>query len=298
MSKNFITQVNVAPPYPMREDSPFVDMMVDGNFKLILANPGNKPILIALLNEIIPKKIRDLSLMMQEHRGRNVNLKSSVFDLDCEFEDGRKAVIEVQFSPRANYLDRMLYYSTWPISEQIVRGERNYSLKEVFIISFCNFALSHDEDWDESKVISTYSIREDSNGEIMTNALQFIFIELGRFKTGEESLRDQLEHFLFYIKNLGHLKKEPGNIPFAEVENLVNAARVAGLSEDERTKYDNNMRNAFDIRTEKLMAREEAREEGLAEGRAEIAKSMKARDFDAQTISEITGLTLEQILAL
>ena len=78
------------------------------------------------------------------------------------------------------------------------------------------------------------------------------------------------------------------------------------FSPDDRDLYDRNMRNAFDIRTEKIYAREEGlaegRAEGLAEGAAksqrEIAKNFLSKGIDIAVISECTGLTVEEIKAL
>ena len=322
MSKNFITTVNMTRPQQEESSGVFVDLLIDGNFKLIMTEPGNKDILIALLNEVMPVRINSLTFAMQEQRGRLPEFKSSVFDLMCNLDNGKQAVIEVQYSSRADYLDRVLYYSTWPVYYQKRSGENNYSLDEVYVISFCNFALVHDKDWDSDRVISSYSIREDGNSEMMTEALHFIFIELERFKKKEGELKDQLESFLFYLKNMGRLKSTPEKISFKPVEALVRAAEVVSLSSEARDKYDANMRNAFDIRTEKLYAREEGLAEGRAEGKAlglaegkaegraegraegeakarlEVAKKMLDKGMAVQEISEITGLSDEELRTL
>ena len=302
MINSFTTRVNLRKETEVEDSGIFVDLLVDGNFKLIFSNPANKDILISLLNEFIPSKISDLKLVMQEKRGRQTHLKNSVFDLDCEFDDGRTAVVEVQFNSRADYLDRMLYYSTWPISQQKLVSEKNYTLKEVYIISFCNFALVHDKGWDEDKVVSSYSLREDSNGEMMTGALHFIYVELARFRKEENELKTQLESFLYYLKNMGRMKMPPKKSAYAPVDKMVKVAAVESLSQEDRTIYDRNMRNQFDIRTEKLMVQEQARAEGLAEGKAErsteIARIMKADGVPIESIAKYSGLTEAEIKAL
>lgn len=102
MGANFTTSVNMAKTAEPEDLGIYVNMLVDGNFKLIMANPANKGILISLLNELIPKKITDLKLVMQEKQGRRLDLKNSIFDLDCELDDGSTAVVEVQFNTRAD----------------------------------------------------------------------------------------------------------------------------------------------------------------------------------------------------
>ena len=69
------------------------------------------------------------------------------------------------------------------------------------------------------------------------------------------------------------------------------------------------MRNELDISLEKRFVAEKSREEGRTEGRAEglaegearmkaAAVRMKEKGFSAEEIAQITGLSLEDILAL
>ena len=71
---------------------------------------------------------------------------------------------------------------------------------------------------------------------------------------------------------------------------------------EDRTIYDRNMRNEFDLRTERLMAREQAiaegKAEGRAEGRAEMAKAMKADGMPLDVIAKYSGLSEAEINSL
>ena len=49
---------------------------------------------------------------------------------------------------------------------------------------------------------------------------------------------------------------------------------------------------------EKQIALEEERKEGKLEEKEEIAKTMKSKNMDIKLISEITGLSIEEILKL
>ncbi|MBQ7270043.1 MAG: hypothetical protein IJS62_09395, partial [Bacteroidales bacterium] len=85
-------------------------------------------------------------------------------------------------------------------------------------------------------------------------------------------------------------------------DKLLTAARYAGMTPKERNEYLQNMRNEFDIKTEKWYARQEGLEEGRAEGASsrtdEIARNMKADGLSLELVSKYTGLTPEQIQAL
>ncbi|MBQ7268241.1 MAG: PD-(D/E)XK nuclease family transposase, partial [Bacteroidales bacterium] len=141
---------------PATEIGPYVELMLDKNFKFFFASEERKDLLLFLLQLVLPELgIESVSLGPQEHVGRDEGLKSSVFDVYCTTKDGRRIIIEAQYTDRPDYLDRMLYYSTWPVAEQIqMSSENNYALSEVYILSFINFALEHDGDWDGDFVSS------------------------------------------------------------------------------------------------------------------------------------------------
>jgi len=307
--RDYVTQVQRcsecgAAPRPAPEIGPYVELMLDKNFKFFFASEERKDLLLFLLQLVLPELgIESVTLGPQEHIGREPGLKNSIFDVYATTKDGRRIIIEAQYSDRPDYLDRMLYYSTWPISEQINMGSKNnYALSEVYILSFINFALEHDSDWD-GDFVSSYSLREDSNGEMMTRALHFRFVELGRFNKTEEELKSVREEWLYYLKNLGRIKEEiqPTGREKA-TDKLLTAARYAGMAPNERNEYLQNMRNEFDIKTEKWYARQEGIEEGEARGASartdEIARNLKALGIPETQIVQSTGLTPEQVRAL
>ena len=311
--KNFVTRVPGAKIEEPKEArlGPYVDLMIDRNFKLFFGSQKRKDLLLALLQEFLPElNIVSVELGPQEHIGRDEDLINSVFDVNCTTMDGRTIVVEAQYNARPDYLDRMLYYSTWPIDEQVhTGGSNNYALNDVYILSFTKFALVHDRDWDEAEVISSYSIREDSNFEKMTEALHFRYVELGRFKKEEAELESVRDWWLYILKNIGNLSREL-KIRLSEggdiLERLVSEVRVEGMDKNEKNEYYKNMRNAFDIKSEKWFAREDGikaglaqgRAEGRAEGKAEVAKELKALGINPEQIAKATGLSVDVITTM
>lgn len=320
--KNCVTRV---PGYKTtkpqkRKIGPYVELGIDRNFKFFFSSPKRKDLLLALLQVFLPELgIESVEPGPQEHIGKDSDLINSIFDVSCTTVDGRAIVIEAQYSTRPDYLDRMLYYSTWPIDEQIHTNESdNYTLNDVYVLSFINFALIHDKDWEQAewdtrrngaKVISSYSIREDSNGEKMTDALHFRFVELKRFLKTEEELESIQDWWLYILKNAGSLNEEL-QIRLSEggdiLNRLLEAVRVEGMDKNEKNEYFKNMKNAFDIKSEKWFARQEGIEEGMAKGLKEgaaaekeaIAKKLKERGINVDDIAAITSLSKETVISL
>ena len=58
------------------------------------------------------------------------------------------------------------------------------------------------------------------------------------------------------------------------------------------------MRTEIDIIAQKAWAREEGKAEGLAEGRADVARNFRDMGLPLEQIAKATGLSVEQIAAL
>ena len=289
----------------------FVNLLNDKNFKMIFTKEQNKRVLIDMLNCFIPDiHIDDLSFLPQQQNPEQKELVSSAFDVNCTTDNGKHIIVEVQYNERKDFLDRVLYYSTWPIAEQVKAGQKSYALHDVYIVSFLNFALVHDSSWEGKAAMSSYCLREDSNGEKMTDALHFIFIELGRFTKELDEGLDERDWWMYSLKNIGKMGAFPEKGVPQEIKRLYAVTEVESLDRNEKSMYLQNMRTEFDIRTEKLMAREEGieigmergREAGRGEGREaeqqRIASTLKSMGMSADDIIKATGLSAEAVAAL
>ena len=107
---------------------------------------------------------------------------------------------------------------------------------------------------------------------------------------------------MYSLKNVGRMEELPsGDVP-QEIRRLYDITSVESLSEEEKTKYLYNMRTEFDIRTEKIMAREEGKAEGLAEGMEKgifkVASALKSMGMPIEDIAKATGLSLAEVSSI
>ena len=96
--KNFVTRVPGAKIEEPKEArlGPYVDLMIDRNFKLFFGSQKRKDLLLALLQQFLPElNIVSVELGPQEHIGRDEDLINSVFDVNCSTMDGRTIVDNV-----------------------------------------------------------------------------------------------------------------------------------------------------------------------------------------------------------
>ena len=315
-------------------------LLFDSTLKTVLGTAENEKLFIEILEFLLPgKHISSLSPINKEYHGLANSEKRVTFDLLCRDDDtGEEFLVEVQNAPSDSYPDRVLYYSYYPLREQLAkkdlkllegedksaekgnaakkakedeRGKMDYSLKPVYVISFVNFKLNHEsEEAIEEGYVSRYELRNGHNGEILTQALNFVFIEMGRLPFGKdewEKCRTRMERFVFafkYMHTFGEFPKAFAEDPL--LGDMAKAAKLANMPIERLNEYERNMRTELDrlseINTAKRIGREEGRAEGRAEGKEEekeeTAKNLKALGVEAAIIAKATGLSVEEIAAL
>ena len=286
-------------------------LLFDATFKVVICNPENEKLLIQIFELLLPgKHISSITFINKERHGLVVSEKVVNFDLLCRDDiSGEEFLVEVQNAQQDSFKDRVLSYSTYPIREQmgvrlakIREGESidkmDYSLKPVYVISLINFTLPHEsEEALEEDYICRYELRNRHNAELMTPALNFVFVEMGRMKwtAGEEDkCNTLLEKFIFSLKHMHELDKCPDNFTDELLERLYKATELASMSITNRQNYDSIMRTELDRIAEMNFAVKKAKEEG----NMEIAKNMLAGGEPIAKIVAYTGLAEEVVLAL
>ena len=312
----------------------YANIMYDTAFKLVFGSAANKSLLVELLEALIPgKKIADVTFLDKEIPGFFVGDKKTVFDLYCTTESRETFIVEMQLHEQRYFTDRVLFYATYPLREQIVSpleeerirhlreageenwkdsvSKKNYRLRLVYMVSILNFALPHEvlDDLREN-LVSSYSVRSDGeSGEQMTDALHFVFLELPRLeveKDQPEACRTMLEKIAFAFRHISFLQERPESFSGEFFEHLFHAAELAGMSLDERNQYDKDMTTEIDkiaqldYAMEQGIAKglEQGREEGRKDGIVDIARRMLDKGIDPDTIAELTMLSLTDIRAL
>lgn len=109
-----------------------------------------------------------------------------------------------------------------------------------------------------------------------------------------ESCKSFEDKFLYFFKNLPTFAEKPDTHSDKFFEDLLQA--------EEYLKMDQSMRTEYDVRLKTLRDNYSAEQfilkKGMAEGKTEVAGRMLAKGYDVNEISDITGLSAEQINSL
>ena len=296
----------------------YVNPFTDFGFKKLFGEESSKEILMDFLGAIIPDKgkIIQLSFLQNEHLGASQEDRKAIFDLYCENEKGEKFIVELQKAKQEFFKDRSLYYATFPIQEQAIKGDWNFKLNAVYTISIMDFVFD-----DENPDLFMNDIRlfNMNTQKVFTEKLRFIYLEMPKFVKKEKELVTYLDKWLYVLNNLYILDKIPAKIKEKIFSKFFEKAEIAKYTPKEREDYQKSVKATRDFKNvvetgikdgieigkkqgirigikEGIKAgMEKGMEKGIKEEKKLTAKAMKTKGLDMNLIIEITGLSEEEI---
>ena len=290
----------------------YINPFTDYGFKKLFGEEVNKDLLLDFLNELLKGEmgeIKELSFLKTEQLGITQLDRKAIFDLYCENEKGEKFIVELQKTKQNFFKDRTLYYSTFPIIEQARRIDWDFELKAVYTIAILDFVFDADKHEPE-KFRYDVKLTDIETHHVFYDKLTFIYLEMPKFNKKVEELETRFEKWLYVIRNLNKLDRVPDKLRERIFEKLFEAAEISKFTIAQAQSYEDSLKHYRDLKNSLDTAREEGKEmgivegeergkrEGLKEGKLEVASKLLKRGLPIQDISELTGLTENEIKAL
>ena len=280
----------------------FINPKTDYAFKKIFGSSESKDILISFLNAMIYEGnsiIADLEIINPNLPPIVQGLKDTYLDVKAKLTDGTLVIIEMQVLNVQSFGKRVLYNAAKTYAFQLQAGEGYRMLKPVIALTITDFEMFANS----SNLISRFVYKEvNTNLVYPENEIDLVFIELPKFTKEQhqlETLTDKWIYFIKYARSLTSVPEEMVNIP--EIYKAFDLANQVNLSREELEDLERREMFVYDqqgaILKANLAGIEQGREEGKREQAIEIARQLLPRLDDA-TISQITGLSLEDIINL
>ena len=286
--------------------APFVNLRSDVGYKAVFADRNNKDILIGVLNQILPPeaRIEDIKEYSDREQRRDVPYgKKTVLDLVCVDRDDRTFVVEMQASEEDFFFERCVYYASGLYHLELSDGVRYKGLRPVYVVSFLNYRLRHDDEslWDTDHFISHWRFTEKRTGMVADQTISVIFVEITLFTKTLEECVTEFDRLFYIFKNSDGFQRIPEWIEEAGgiSRRLAEACEVAAFDKEKKLKYEIDKMNEWDIQAQKEYAvrkgleeglqkglqkgLREGREEGLEQGREETRLSIARKLFEAGT---------------
>lgn len=291
----------------------YVYPFTDFGFKLLFGSAENKEFLISFLNSLLDRddEIIDITYRNTEMFGMSAADRKAVYDLYCVTSTGEHLIVEMQNAYQRYFLDRTVFYSSFPMQEAAKKGDWDYRLPSIYTVSFTNFVMPGTEcDPDFKHVVKLADI---ATGRVFYDKLTYIYLEMPKFNKELGELESLSDHWLYVIKNLAKLDEKPRELRAKIFERFFKVAEIAGFSHEQRMAYEGSLKNMRDYANTISAAeekglkkgREEGMEEGMEMGRAEgmeklkaTARYLKSIGLATNDIIAATGLTESELCQL
>ena len=275
----------------------FINPFTDVGFKRIFGQEINKDLLIDFLNALLDgeRRVKDIKFLNKELLPIFENDRSLIYDIYCTDENDEQFIVEMQNKEHVNFRERAVYYLSQAISRQGEKGVNwKFDLKAVYGVFFLNFRMTDLP----HKLRTDIVLADRDTHEQFSDKMRYIFIELPMFAKEEDECETDFERWIYVLKNMETLQRLPFKARKAVFEKLEQIVDIAGMSKEDRMKYDESIKVYRDQLAVMEYERLQGEAKGEAKGIANVARNLKQMGLPVDTIAQATGLTPEAIKQL
>ena len=272
----------------------YARILLDDWFKRSFGQENSKRLLQLFLEALIPEhRIVELTYANTEHTNPSEGKKDVRIDVECTDADGTRFVVEVQVADQFHFYERAVFNSSFAILQQKAKGEPDYDFPTVYFIGIMDFSYHVGSD----QVDFRYTIREKRTNELMTQRVQYIFLELpNSLQKGLKPGATVLENICYALHQMEHLTEQPAELKQEIFKLLFESAEIATFTPEERVKYQNDMTTERDRYNQLVFAEAKGREQGREEGREEGREGAIRKMVEQMRLRGISEAEIEAIV--
>ena len=269
----------------------------DYAFKWLFGKEENKDILIALLSIITGIKKEDLQEITVENTylsKQHYTEKTGILDIKAVLKNGKRISIEMQNKWQTDYAKRVLFYWSKRYIENFKQSQAYRNLNKTILITLLNEIFPYSD-----KVHSIYKLLEEKEHTPLDDILEIHFLDMTKIQEYDLS---ELEKWLLFIKTT----KDEVREMLAEKDKTMKKANEAlgrfWSNKEEREKYEAEFRYECDMASLREDGIDIGMRKGIGIGRQDekiyIAKNMINKHMDINLISQLTDLSVDEIMRL
>jgi len=274
----------------------YLDPKNDLTFKRVFGE--HKHLCISLINSMLPlaKPIVNIEYNTSELVPELTDvLRNTIVDVRCTDADGRQFIVEMQMYWSESFKSRVLLNASKAYVLQLEKAEDFELLQPVYALNFVNDTFEKSPEMAD-EYYHYYKIVNIKNTEKQIEGLEFLFVELPKFKPQNNAEKKLHELWLRFLTEINEKTKEA---PRELLENKLIGEAVGYV---ERAAYTKEQLSAYDkwkiaVMTERSALRD-AKIEGKIEGKIETVLKMLEDGMPVDIIEKYTGLPQEQIKQL
>jgi predicted transposase/invertase (TIGR01784 family) len=280
--------------------SKFLDPKNDYAFKKIFGTEKNKDILIHFLNDMLvfkeKKPIVEVTFLKTIQDPEISSKKTSVVDVLCTDQDKNIYVVEMQVASHKGFEKRAQYYAAKAYISQMNKGGQYENLKEVIFLAIADFIMFPNKE----SYKSDHVILDKETFEQDLKDFSFTFLELEKFTKGKDDLQTMIEKWAYYFKHADETSEKELHEIFEQdviIRRAYEELNRFSWNEEELLAYEEVLKKDMDYEASMEKKFDEGKAEGKAERDNEIARNMLKKGIPVETISEVTGISIETLHA-
>ena len=268
-------------------------------FRYLFGSPENEDLLVDFINAVFrdtgKKIISSATVLNPFNLKDSFNAKESILDVKAATNDGRLLNIELQVIGCNLYRKRIAYYLAKLHTSQLTTGDDYGKITQTVGIHIVDFELEKDD----KNIHNCYHLYSESNKNLcLTDDLEVHVLELPKLRNCTKIDRRLLGWLEFFEE------EEEGKNMDTVIEKNPKLTRAEELfkrftENEELNRYEAKIKYERDLRywTECYaeMKYNEAREKGAQQKAIETAKNLLSIGLSQKQISQVTGLSIDEI---
>jgi predicted transposase/invertase (TIGR01784 family) len=275
----------------------------DWVFRAIFSNPANSDLLVSFLQSVLDLPADDcesIAIMDPYLRLEAEDDKLGILDVRLQLKSGDMIVIEVQVQPFAFMRERIIFYLSRMINEQISAGQGYGRIKRAVCVVITNYEFIPEND----TYHNSYRLYDKNTGSLFSDTIGIETLELKKLPKAPDhtKLYDWMSFLRLEREEELDVLAEKG----PEMQKVVGVLKRLSADEEARMQYEAHEKARRDHQARMEYVMQEGLAKGRAEGKAEgaeteairIAKEMLEEGAEIQFISRVTKLSEEALRKL
>jgi predicted transposase/invertase (TIGR01784 family) len=273
----------------------------DWAIKRLLRNKANFVVLEGFLSELLYDNIKIKQILESESNQETEDDKFNRVDILTENSKNELIIIEIQNTYEIDYFHRMTYGVSKSISENLSIGQAYENVKKVISVNIVYFDLGQGKDYiyqgkTEFKGLHEKDILELSHrqkAKFLKESVSDIFPEYYLLKVNNftGNAKDTLDEWIYFLKN-SEVQQGFKAKGLKEAEQVLD---IMQLEKDDQYSYNRHLDNLSLKASEMISLQEEAEFRVKVNRDIENARKGIAKGYDNVVISDLTGLSIEEI---
>jgi predicted transposase/invertase (TIGR01784 family) len=255
-------------------------------------------VLSGFLTELLQKEVNVQEILESEGNTASKDDKVNRLDLKAKIDNGELAVFEIQFFDQIDFLGKVLFNACKAVVEQVSSGEL-YDIKRVYSVNIAYFDLGAKKEYVFCARLSKFTgvhfadeyipFSQSLNPPSDSGNLhpEYYLILPNKF---DEQMRNRFDEWVYTLKT----SKIRSEFTAAGIQAAGEKLDVLKMAPQQRAEYERT--RAADMSQKSIIYTAELK--GETKKSREIAKNLKLRGMSNKEISEITGLSIDEINAI